>query len=141
MDDLSTLLPFFLGAAWLLPLASFTLIVLFGPRMGKHGAGAGWLATSAIGVGFLLSLVALISWVGKYGIGPADDHMAQAASAETQPAHPGEPGHSGEHAGGHHAAVPPKAYTGEWYTLGQFGKLKITIGYYIDALTVAMFTM
>ena len=39
-----------------------------------------------------------------------------------------------------HAAMPP-AYTGEYYTLGQFGKLRITISYYIDALTVCMFCM
>ena len=31
--------------------------------------------------------------------------------------------------------------TGDWYTLGQFGKLKLTIGYYIDTLTVTMFCM
>ncbi len=37
-----------LGAAWLLPLASFAVIVLFGPRMGKHGVLAGYVATGAI---------------------------------------------------------------------------------------------
>jgi NADH:ubiquinone oxidoreductase subunit 5 (subunit L)/multisubunit Na+/H+ antiporter MnhA subunit len=41
-----------------------------------------------------------------------------------------------------------RAYTGDWYTLGQWGKptgqvrqLKLTIGYYIDTLTVTMFCM
>jgi NADH-quinone oxidoreductase subunit L len=38
-----------------------------------------------------------------------------------------------------HAAGPP--YTGEFYTLGQFGPLRLTISYYIDALTIGMFCM
>ena len=32
-------------------------------------------------------------------------------------------------------------YSGEWYPLGPFGDLRITIGYYVDALTVTMFCM
>src|SRR4029450_7238719 len=28
---------------------------------------------------------------------------------------------------------------GDWYTLAQMGRLKLTIGYYIDTLTIAMF--
>jgi len=39
-----------LGTAWLLPLASFALIVLFGPRMGKAGVYAAWVATGATAV-------------------------------------------------------------------------------------------
>ena len=46
--DLAETLPVLLGLAWLLPLASFAVIVLFGPRMGKHGEYAAWLATGAI---------------------------------------------------------------------------------------------
>ena len=40
-----------------------------------------------------------------------------------------------------HDTAPPASYSGDWYTLGQWGDLRITIGYYIDALTVAMFAM
>lgn len=170
MDHLSTLLPTLLGAAWLLPLASFTLIVLFGPRMGKHGSGAATLATAAIGFGFILSAVALFAWVREYGFKTpvADETVAEgveehahgepAADSHTEGSHADDPqadasheasshdehtAHAGEGAlhAGHHASRPPKYYAGEWYTLGQFGKLKITIGYYIDALTVGMFTM
>ncbi|HEV3021166.1 MAG TPA: proton-conducting transporter membrane subunit, partial [Pirellulales bacterium] len=136
MDDLSTLLPTLLGTAWLLPLASFTLIVFFGPRMGKHGSGAGSLATTAIVLGFVCSAVALGAWVSKYGFAPAGAEEGANVVAET-----GAHGEHGAHGAVHHAAQPPKAYTGEWYMLGQFGKLKITISYYIDALTVAMFAM
>ncbi|MDX1948646.1 MAG: proton-conducting transporter membrane subunit [Pirellulaceae bacterium] len=45
----------------------------------------------------------------------------------------------GEHDHGH--AAPPASYTGEYYTLGQFGPLRVTISYYIDTLTVLMFCM
>ena len=44
--DLTTLLPTLLGLAWLLPLASFVLIVFFGKRMGHGGKAAGLLATA-----------------------------------------------------------------------------------------------
>ena len=58
MDVLPNLLLF----AWLAPLASFVAIVFFGPRMGKHGVWAGWLATLAIVAGLVLSLTALGIW-------------------------------------------------------------------------------
>jgi len=147
MDDLSTVLPFLLGLAWLLPLASFTLIVLFGPRMGKHGIAASYLATGAIGFGFVLSLVALLAWVGTHGVSSADhDFTTSEAHGEHAVEHENDQGAERHHTAphhteSHHAAKPPKAYTAEWYTLGQFGKLKITISYYIDALTVCMFAM
>jgi NADH-quinone oxidoreductase subunit L len=46
-------------------------------------------------------------------------------------------------AGQSHAAgennAPPAYVAGDWYTLAAFGPLRISIGYYIDTLTVAMF--
>lgn len=77
MDPASTL-PVLLGLAWLVPLASFTLIVFFGPRMGKHGHGAGYLATGAILTSCLLSLIALFFvWLPNYDFPP--EHHAEAA--------------------------------------------------------------
>jgi len=38
-------------------------------------------------------------------------------------------------------AGPVAALSGDWYTLAEFGSLRLTIGYYIDGLTVAMFCM
>ncbi len=106
--ELEQLLPLLLGLAWLLPLASFAAIVLFGPRMGHGGRCAGYVAIGAIGAGLGLSLVALIAWL----VG-----------------------------GGHGAAHAAEPIAGDWYALGVFGSLQITIGYYIDGLTVAMFSM
>ncbi len=158
--NLDELLPKLLCIAWLLPLASFTLIVFFGPRMGKKGVLASYVAAGAIVSSFLLSLIAFVAWIGANGVAApgghhGNEHAAVApADASSSPspmrlasladAHAADK--HGTDAHGHddhaeHAAHKPVAYTGTWYTLGQFGDLKITISYYIDALTVCMFTM
>jgi NADH-quinone oxidoreductase subunit L len=114
--ELTSALPLLLGLAWLLPLASFAMIVLFGPRMGKSGRYAAYVATAAIVAGFVLSVTALGLWLSHYPLTAA--------------------GHSS-----HAAAVRPQPVAGDWYVLGSFGSLRITIGYYIDSLTLAMFCM
>ena len=119
--DLDKALPILLGLAWLLPLASFALILLFGPRMGKAGRGAGYLATAAIIASFVLSLAALGTWLSHHPVTATEHHAA---------------GHEAAGASG-----PVEAVSGDWYALGTFGSLRITIGYYIDALTLAMFCM
>jgi NADH-quinone oxidoreductase subunit L len=155
MDPVSTL-PILLGLAWLVPLASFTLIVFFGPRMGKHGQGAGMVATAAIGTSCALSLFALFFvWLPNYDMPPehhAEAHATDASGAGShgEKAH-SEDSHDSEHGKDAHAEEHKTADThaewvkpyvaGEWYTLGHFGKLRITIGYYIDSLTVLMFSM
>jgi NADH-quinone oxidoreductase subunit L len=114
----TVVLPILLVLAWLLPAVSFALIVFFGPRMGKAGHGAGYVATGAIAAGAVLSWLALAVWLV---------HNPLAA-----------PSHGGEHAAAHQAAA---AISGELYTLGQFGELRLSLGYHIDGLTVAMFAM
>ena len=52
-----------------------------------------------------------------------------------------EPGHAADAAHAHHPVIVPPSYSGEWYTLATPGKLRISIGYYIDSLTVLMFCM
>ncbi len=111
-------LPLLLGLAWLAPLASFALILFFGPRMGKAGHGAGYLATAAIVAAFVLSAIALGCWASERPIPPV--HHGAAAHEPTEPI---EPVH------------------GDWYALGVFGSFQVTIGYYIDGLTLAMFCM
>jgi hypothetical protein len=158
-------LPTLLGIAWLLPLASFTLIVFFGPRMGKHGLYAAYTATGTILISCILSLVSLFGvWVPNYKVydlsaeqterpepaddsGPDFDDGAQRspgpiirgqnpdedAQDETTPAE-GKRLHFDVSEGEGHGRV--EALTGNWYTLGKFGSLRVTIGYYIDSLTV-----
>jgi NADH-quinone oxidoreductase subunit L len=118
--DINQTLPMLLGLAWLLPLASFALIVLFGPRMGKSGRGAGYLATFAIIAAFILSASALVLWIMQHPL----------SAAVHDP---------GAHVGSSPLPVPP--IVDDWYALGVFGSLRVTIGYYIDALTIAMFCM
>lgn len=118
--DLSTTLPTLLGIAWLLPLASFVMIVFFGKHMGSHGKGAAILACGAIITACVLSVVALLLWHQHFPFPASGSHEAVE-----------------EHAA---SAVPPE-FHGQWYTLAKVGKLSLTIGYYVDALTVAMFAM
>jgi len=117
--DLPATLPVLLGLAWLLPLGAFALVVFLGPWLGRRGIGAGYVAPGAIALSLVLSLVALGGWLVE--------HPVAAALA----------GHGEETAAG--ASAPP--VSGDWYALGTFGSLAITIGYYIDSLTLVMFVM
>jgi len=140
MLNLYESIPTLLGIAWLLPLLSFTIIVLLGPKLGPHGKYASYIAAGAIVTGFVLSSFALISWIGTHGFDGSGQHgQKPVALASTDPNHATE--HDQEHAGGHHVEHVP-AVTGEWYVLGEIGnKLRLTIGYHIDSLTVVMFWM
>jgi NADH-quinone oxidoreductase subunit L len=178
MEPASTL-PTLLMIAWLIPLASFVLILFFGKQMGTGGKLAGYVATGAIAASFLLSLFALFGvWLPHYeesgeqqtGAGHEESERSEAFAGYASNAiafrevsfHTSgalrtvanvQAGHSktalegvgypaeGHDAEGHANNGPPKYYAGDWYALGIFGKLKLTIGYYIDALTVAMFCM
>ena len=141
-DQLLTFMPAMLGVAVLLPLASFFVILAFGTKLGKNAA---YLATAAIVGAGLLSFICLFAWLGK--------HYPQPSHGE----HGGEPAHAAADAHGHsgtkhdddaadatHAnsgADKKPAYTGTYWLLGQFGKLQVTISYYIDSLTLVMFCM
>lgn len=163
-------LPLLLGAAWLVPLVSF-LIIWVGyslPQMvGKRASYAvsklgAYLATGSIVLSVLLSFFAMFGvWLPNHPLVDATHH------SETHEEGQGEEGHAAasvsspfklvaaeaeSHAGESHATdshdaeehannPPPKYYSGEWYNLCTFGSLKLSIGYYIDTLTVGMFCM
>jgi NADH-quinone oxidoreductase subunit L len=105
--------------------------------MGHAGEQASYVATGAIFTGFLLSFAALFVWnFSESKIKPLHDAPpAASANAHTTGDHAA---HDDDHI---HAPVPPRYVSGDWYLLGQFGKLRLTISYYIDALTIGMFTM
>jgi NADH:ubiquinone oxidoreductase subunit 5 (subunit L)/multisubunit Na+/H+ antiporter MnhA subunit len=163
-------LPLLLGAAWLTPLAAFCVIVLFGPKMGHHGKGGGYLSVAAIVTSCVLSFVAMFGvWLPNHPLVDAAHHDAEHEGGE----HEGEAGeHADEASADDHArttsarslitlvalqapegaagaeseeaseaAHAEASYTADWYILGQWGKLKLSIGYYIDTLTVTMFCM
>jgi NADH-quinone oxidoreductase subunit L len=158
--DLTTTLPKLLLLAWLLPLASFTVICigysvpqLLGLRV-RYATQkiASYIAVGAIVIGFLLSAYSLFAiWLPAnplvapvhHAEEPPDELASSPAKSPFRPAAFQE-AHGEEHAaeGEHHATNGPPPYVaGDWYTLAQFGSLKLTIGYYIDTLTIAMFCM
>ena len=140
--DLATQLPQLLGLAWLMPLASFVLILFFGPKMGPHGRNAAWVATAAIVTSLVLSLVAFVSWLGAHpvtAVHHGGDHGAAHAGDHADAAGHGAEAHAGEH--GAAAAHGPSAYSGDWYTLYEGGRLRLSIGWYIDSLTILMFVV
>jgi NADH-quinone oxidoreductase subunit L len=151
--DLAAQLPLLLGLAWLAPLASFVAILFFGPRMGHHGRNAAWVATAAIVTSLVLSLTAFVGWLGRHPVQPAvhADHGQHAAAhidaTAAGDAAPGSgggdhgSGHPGDEAHGHAAGHEPAHYAGTWYTLYRGGRLELSIGWYIDSLTVLMFVM
>ncbi|MFM7248889.1 MAG: NADH-quinone oxidoreductase subunit L [Planctomycetaceae bacterium] len=140
--DIDTLLPTLLGLAWLLPLASFVVILFAGPRLGHHGKGAATVATAAIVGALALSLVAFVTWLANHPVGPAG-HAEGAGAAHASADGGGE--HAGDHADDHAAAAHGHEagphYSGDWYTLYEGGRLRLSIGWYIDSLTVLMFVM
>ena len=104
--DFRTLMPTLLGLAWLLPLASFALLVLWGRRMGRGGKCAGYLATLAIFCSAVLSFTALAAWLSHHPCLPPA-HEAAEHAAQLEP-----------------AAPPIEPLSGDWYSLGEFGRLR-----------------
>jgi NADH:ubiquinone oxidoreductase subunit 5 (subunit L)/multisubunit Na+/H+ antiporter MnhA subunit len=161
-------LPQILAAAVLLPLASFA-VILIGATWFNIGKGGAYVATAAILGAAVLSYIALFGiWLPNYfpGAGASHKDKEHAAASDHAHAHEGAThshdggaGHShddakghahdddhghdhGAHDHGHGAHIEPvPAITGEYYLLGQFGDLRVTISYYIDSLTLVMFCM
>jgi proton-translocating NADH-quinone oxidoreductase chain L len=128
-------------AAVLIPLAAFAVEAVFGRQLKRWNA---YLATGAIGLSFLLSLVGFVDYYFIEAEGVFAEHHAAAA---------GEPGHEGA-AAGHEASPDPLAWRGnaDWVLLG--GKplpasvdplaarpLSFRLGVHIDNLAVIMFLM
>src|SRR5262245_56815565 len=102
-------LPNRLLVAWLAPLVSFVIIVFAGPKLGKHGVLAGYVATFAIVLGFVLSLTALAIWWQQNPLEPQSSASESAYGAKTD-----------VHAS--HARHGDKRYVaGDWYTLSPPG--------------------
>ncbi|HEY3394673.1 MAG TPA: NADH-quinone oxidoreductase subunit L [Lacipirellulaceae bacterium] len=147
-------LPTLLLIAWLLPLASFTVICIgyslpqmLGMRVRYSTQRyAGYIAIAAIVGGFLISIYSLFGvWLPEHPLAASEHHeeeqpdpvaanSTQFRFAAFQEAHTEE----GE---AHATNGPPESIAGDWFSLAEFGDLKITIGYYIDTLTVVMFCM
>jgi proton-translocating NADH-quinone oxidoreductase chain L len=152
MDKLPTLLLI----AWLLPLASFAVICIgysipqmLGIRVRystqRYG---GYIAVGAIVTSCVLSMYSMFSlWLPNHPLPGPTHHVEDQPDAVTAAAHKPPIRYAVlqvEHAAANESETsngPPTYVAGDWYSLGVFGKLQITIGYYIDLLTVTMFCM
>ncbi len=155
-------LPSLLGFAVLAPLVSFAFILCFGRWLGSNGA---LISVGAILASLVLSLLSLGIWVAHHpmhseghGDVHTDDHHAlqshqahqalqirpvafiQGGGVIPMPVEP-DPHASAAHAAPVQHGTDPVSYTKEYWQLGQFGSLRLTIDCYIDSLTVTMFCM
>lgn len=133
--------------AWLLPLAGFAVEIFGGFWGTRQSKLAAWLAVGCIGAGFLCSLSALMIWGSENHwvvLQEVDHHTAGGDHAHDE--------HSADHAAGADETAATQStdelhaseqtvYSGTIYTLATFGDLQISIDYYIDSLTLVMFTM
>ena len=156
-------LKYLLTIAWLLPLAGFAIEMLRG-RKGdrKTTRWPAWCAVGCIGTGFLCSSAALLIWGNATSWSVLEVHDAHADEphhSEEHAAHDDAGHDESDHSSiaesdwqltslsasedaddGEHSAVP-LVYSGTLYTLATFGSLVVSIDYYIDSLTLVMFTM
>ena len=153
MPETGEVLMYLLTVAWLLPLAGFVVEIYWLRWSHRLHKGAAYMAVACIGLGFLCSLSALLYWGTQthWAALSEPDHHAHASSHDE--AHPAEAAH-GEAAGhdaaaGHpehhgdeaHAAPVRKYFTGTYYELARFSGLRVSLDWYIDSLTLVMFTM
>ncbi len=161
-------LPTILGAAVLLPLISFVVIVLFGAAMRKAHVPTNYIATGAIVGSFVLSFTAMCIWLSVNGMPEVHEHHAEHAEPHGDSGdHDAEDHGADDHAADDHAANSTPgdgsqfislqdettggssenahhgadALADDWYSISPPGMPTIGIGYYIDTLTVVMFVM
>ena len=140
-----------LTVAWLLPLLGFVAEIYWLRWSHRLSKSAALCAVACIGTGFLCSVSALMVWgnaTGWAALSPADhhdgvDHHATDAPAGAEAVMAGH----AEDANHHHSpakiesAHSSKAFSGTFYELARFGSLRLSLDWYIDSLTLVMFTM
>ncbi len=135
--------------AWLLPLCGFIVEIFAGYWGSRKSKAAAYLAVACIAGAFVASASALVIWgtSTKWAAVTAvqGDHHAPAGTSHDEHASEGADEHHAEpadHAAEHAPAKPAIGpYTDTIYTLATFGSLRVAIDYYIDSLTLVMFTM
>jgi NADH-quinone oxidoreductase subunit L len=151
--------------AWLLPLVGFAVEIFGGFWGTRKSRGAAWIAVGCIATGFVCSFSALMIWgnANHWSVMHKADHGA------SHEGHEGEKDHEEHTPAGHDApaekhgaaagespykltamaaeeasaedAAGPTVYSGTLYYLARFGSLDLSLDYYIDSLTLVMFTM
>ena len=133
-------------AAVLLPLAAFLIQILGIRFLGRLNA---YVATGAIALSFLLSLVGFVGYAASVGAPLLWPHASHERVHQEGPADLVHESTAHPTAGGHQRE--PLAWTGsiEWVSLGGYidadrrehPPLKIVLGVFIDNLAVIMFVM
>jgi NADH-quinone oxidoreductase subunit L len=154
--------------AWLLPLVGFAVEIFGGFWGSRQSRAAAWIAVGCIATGFVCSFSALMIWgnANHWSVMHKADH---GASHESHDGHQGEKVHEEHAPAGHEAPAEkhgsvssesqykltalaaeeaeaahpagPTVYSGTLYYLARFGSLDLSLDYYIDSLTLVMFTM
>ena len=153
MPDTGNVLMILLTIAWLLPLAGFVVEIYWLRWSHRLDKGAALCAVGCIGAGFVCSLGALLYWgsaTGWSALSEPDHHAHSAVHQATgheqaggnhDAAEAGHDAHVAVAASASHSATARKYFTGTYYELARFGSLKISLDWYIDSLTLVMFTM
>ena len=148
-----------LTTAWLLPLVGFA-VEIFGGYWSHHAPGGrfktrlpAYLSVGCIGTGFLLSLTALILGVSDFDLSlwESADHGSEHSQAHQtnqavaqfnveDSAHPDTSHANTARTDTSHGSTT-QYVSGSFYELARFGDLRLAIDYYIDSLTLVMFTM
>jgi len=129
--------------AWLLPLAGFAVEIFGGFWGSRKSRVAAWMSVGCIGIGFLCSLSALLIWgnSNQWTVMHVADHAAENHAATE---HAAGDSHNSQNSHDSHPAAAIRGqtiYSGTLYHLARFGSLEVSLDYYIDSLTLVMFTM
>jgi len=165
MDSLGPELATYLGIATILPLVGFFVELVFGAYLwDKLGKRAALCSVGCIGIGFLLSMTAFFRWASETDsqyIHDVDvmahhgEHPEEGEHSHKKPDHKaGEEAEEKEHEdksgqasvsdnpeGEEEHHEPLGYFAGTFYTLAEFGDLRVSVDYYIDSLTILMFCM
>ena len=155
MDPQTTgdLLRNLLTVAWLLPLIGFVAEIYWLRWSHRLSKSAALCAVACIGLGFVCSFIALIVWgnaTGWVALSPVEHHESatvHSASAthtataghDDPPADATAPGSGHDQGEASHSVQ--KSFSGTFYQLAKFGSLRLSLDWYIDSLTLVMFTM
>jgi NADH-quinone oxidoreductase subunit L len=145
-----------LMTAWLLPLLGFAIEIFGGYWGSRKSRAAAWLAVICIATGFVCSATALVTWgnATHWAVLSHDDH-GKAGETPPSPAKAPEQPQGFLRSGTEFttaslplspedAAAAPRpqtVFSGTLYRLATFGGLQLSLDYYIDSLTLVMFTM
>src|SRR5215470_16992655 len=125
-------IPKLLLTAWLLPLASFTIICIgysipqmLGMKVRYSTQKyAGYIACAAIILACVCSMTAMFGyWLPTHPLPAAEEHLAEHDAAAGEHAEAAEGAHEAEHADHGDKNAPKLSLSGDWYALGVFGNL------------------